>query len=109
MNTEEIFKQSGYTIPTDKHDECSKRFDYWDMIAFADLVIEKQQPTDSNLSQHLVIGMWHDYDDIDSLPHGEYKVRTNFSNEKIGEFFNEEWLDAKNSFDIGELVLEYYR
>ena len=54
MNTEEIFKQSGYTIPSDKHDECSKRFDYWDMIAFADLVIEKQQSTDSNLSQHFV-------------------------------------------------------
>jgi len=54
MNTEEIFKQSGYTIPTDKHDECSKRFDYWDMIAFADLVIEKQKEQDSNLSQHLV-------------------------------------------------------
>ena len=54
MSTEEIFKQSGYTIPTDKHDECSKRFDYWDMIAFADLVIEKLKEQDSNLSQHLV-------------------------------------------------------
>ena len=55
MNTEEIFKQSGYTIPTNKHDECSKRFDYWDMIAFADLVTEKLKEQDSNLSQHLVI------------------------------------------------------
>ena len=27
MTTEEIFKQSGYTIPTDKHDECTKRFE----------------------------------------------------------------------------------
>ena len=54
MTTQEIFKQSGYTVPTDKHDERSKRFDYWDMIAFADLVIDKQQPTDSDLPQHLV-------------------------------------------------------
>jgi hypothetical protein len=54
MTTEEIFKQSGYTIPTDKHDECTKRFDYWDMIAFADLVIEKQKEQDSNLALHLV-------------------------------------------------------
>lgn len=64
MNTEEIFKQSGYTIPTDKHDECSKRFDYWDMIAFADLVIEKQQKHDSNLSQHLVSKRELAYEDM---------------------------------------------
>lgn len=50
MTTEEIFKQSGYTIPTDKHDECTKRFDYWDMIAFADLVTEKLKEQDSNLA-----------------------------------------------------------
>ena len=54
MKTEEIFKQSGYTIPTDKHDECTKRFDYWDMIAFADLVTEKLKERDSNLALHLV-------------------------------------------------------
>ena len=36
MTTEEIYIKSGYEIPKDKHDECSKKFDYWDMIAFAD-------------------------------------------------------------------------
>ena len=59
MTIEEIFKQSGYTIPTDKHDECSKRFDYWDMLSFAELAIEKNKPTDSNLSQHFVSKRYH--------------------------------------------------
>ena len=43
MTTEEIFKKSGYPIPADKHDESIKMFDYWDMIAFADLVTEKKE------------------------------------------------------------------
>jgi len=81
-----------------------------DLINYIDyLELEKQTNQEQKLHVDLVSGMWYDYDDIDDLPHGEYKVRTNFSNERIGEFFNEEWLDAKNSFDTGELVLEYYR
>lgn len=59
MKTEEIFKQSGYTIPTDKHDECTKRFDYWDMIAFADLVTEKLKERDSNLALQIVSKRYH--------------------------------------------------
>ena len=42
MTTEDIYIESGYQMPQDKHDECSKRFDYWDMIAFADFVTEKR-------------------------------------------------------------------
>jgi|TARA_R100001244_G_scaffold3654_2_gene4910 hypothetical protein len=54
MTIEEIFKQSGYSFPKRKRDEQDKLFDYWDMVCFAELVLEKNKPTDSNLSQHLV-------------------------------------------------------
>lgn len=42
MSIEEVFKISGYPQPKDKFDESKKHFDYWDMLAFADLVLEKQ-------------------------------------------------------------------
>jgi len=59
MTTEDIYIESGYQIPQDKHDECAKRFDYWDMIGFADFVTEKRVKNDVVLDGG--INCDHDY------------------------------------------------
>ncbi len=37
----ETYRKSGYMQPKDKWDEEMKRFDYWDMIAFAEMHHER--------------------------------------------------------------------
>lgn len=54
MTTEEIFTQTGHYVPEGGLEYCKKKYDYWEMIEFADLVLKKNQPTDSNLAKHPV-------------------------------------------------------
>ena len=54
MTTEEIFTQTGHYVPSEGHDFSKKKYDYWEMIDFADLVLKKKQPSDSNLAKHPV-------------------------------------------------------
>ena len=54
MTTEEIFTQTGHYVPEGGLDYSKKKYDYWEMIDFADLVLKKNQPKDSNLTKHPV-------------------------------------------------------